>query len=114
MLSLTSKILNKDLSDSILTTLHQWRFVEAYKHPSEDYFIDPNLRIAVCGDWCVDSRVEGAFTSAYKLSQVLLEKIWCVFNDVRKSYSFSIPISYNSKLASSIFPEIASTSTLIS
>ena len=75
MLSLTSKILNKDLSDSILTTLHQWRFVEAYKHPSEDYFIDPNLRIAVCGDWCVDSRVEGAFTSAYKLSQVLLEKM---------------------------------------
>ena len=27
-------------------------------------FIDDNLKIIVCGDWCMNGRVEGAFLSA--------------------------------------------------
>ena len=27
----------------------------------EDYFIDHKKKVAVCGDWFINSRVEGAF-----------------------------------------------------
>ena len=48
--------------------LHKWNFVEAKKHPKDNYFIDIRQKIAVCGDWCVNSRVEGGFLSARDLA----------------------------------------------
>ena len=69
MLNLTEKITENNLSKPILTTLHQWKYVEAENNPQQDYFIDPNQKIAVCGDWFINSRVEDAFTSANKLSK---------------------------------------------
>ena len=36
-------------------------------NPKEDYFIDHNEKVAVCGDWFINSRVEGAFLSANQL-----------------------------------------------
>ena len=35
----------------------------------ENYFIDHENKIAVCGDWLINSRVEGAFLSANELSK---------------------------------------------
>ena len=69
MLNLTEKITERNLSNHILTTLHQWKYVEAKNNPQRDYFIDPNQKIAVCGDWFINSRVEDAFTSANELSK---------------------------------------------
>lgn len=48
--------------------LHKWNFVEAKKHPKDNCFIDTRQKIAVCGDWCVNSRVEGGFLSARDLA----------------------------------------------
>ena len=40
------------------------------KSPTENYFIDRTKKISVCGDWFVNSRVEGAFLSANELQKI--------------------------------------------
>ena len=42
-------------------------------------FIDQELKLAACGDWCLGGRVEGAFTSAYKLTKHIKE-VFMSFN----------------------------------
>ena len=43
--------------------------VRRIKISNEIFFIDHKKKIAICGDWFVNSRVEGEFTSAYELSK---------------------------------------------
>ena len=38
-------------------------------------FIDDNLQVIVCGDWCMNGRVEGAFLSAYNAVSKFLKYI---------------------------------------
>ena len=37
--------------------------------------IDENLKIIVCGDWCMDGKVEGGFLSAKDATNKLLKYI---------------------------------------
>ena len=71
LLNTTSTIIKKDLSEAKIKNLHQWRYVETKQYPKENYFIDKIQKIALCGDWCINSRVEGAFISAKELSETL-------------------------------------------
>ena len=72
LLNQTNTLINHKLSNINMTKIHQWRYVEAKKSPTENYFIDHTKKIAVCGDWFVNSRVEGAFLSANELSKDIL------------------------------------------
>lgn len=69
LLSLASEIINHELSNSSMIKIHQWRYVEAEYSPVENYLIDHKEKVGVCGDWLVNSRVEGAFISANELSK---------------------------------------------
>ena len=69
LLNVSSNLINYELRHSTLTKIHQWKYVEAECSPIENYFIDHNEKVAVCGDWFIDSRVEGAFLSANELSK---------------------------------------------
>ena len=77
LLNVASKIMKRDLSKLSLKVLHKWNYVESISHPTEDFFLDYNNKIAACGDWCINSRVEGAYLSAMsiyeRLSQYILE-----------------------------------------
>ena len=64
--------LNYDLLKSNIIKIHQWKYVEAECAPVENFFIDHKEKIAVCGDWFVNSRVEGAFLSANELSKDMM------------------------------------------
>ena len=75
LLDQTNDIINRKIPNSALIRLHQWRYVEAEKHPDENYFIDPQNKIGICGDWFVNSRVEGAFISASNLSKEIIKYI---------------------------------------
>ena len=75
LLNVTSDLVKNELSNSELIKLHKWKYVEAKKSPNENYFIDHKKKIAICGDWFVNSRVEGAFTSAYELSKEINSKV---------------------------------------
>ena len=69
LLNISSNLINYDLFKSSMIKIHQWRYVEAECYPKENYFIDHENKIAVCGDWLINSRVEGAFLSANELSK---------------------------------------------
>ncbi|MAI83770.1 MAG: NADP transhydrogenase subunit alpha [Rickettsiales bacterium] len=69
LLNISSNLINYDLFKSSMIKTHQWRYVEAECSPKENYFIDHENKIAVCGDWLINSRVEGAFLSANELSK---------------------------------------------
>ena len=73
LLNLTQDLIKKDLTNAKLKQLHQWRYVQNIQYPEEDFFIDKTQKIAVCGDWFVNNRVEGAFESAKRLSNMILK-----------------------------------------
>ena len=69
-------MINRQIPESAMIRLHQWRYVEAEKHPDDNFFIDPQNKIGICGDWFVNSRVEGAFISASNLSKEIIKHIF--------------------------------------
>ncbi len=72
LLNVTSNLINCKLSNQTMTKIHQWMYVEAERPPVQNYFIDHSEKIAVCGDWLINSRVEGAFLSANELSKEII------------------------------------------
>lgn len=66
------------LSSNVLENIafqktHLWRYANTSQSGTEEYFWDSNLKIGVCGDWCIGGRVEAAFTSASNLSEKILK-----------------------------------------
>ena len=70
----TSNLIGHNVSTNDYKTIHGWRYANNdKKDQSKPIFIDHDHKIAACGDWCLGGRVEGAFTSAYDLTQHLKE-----------------------------------------
>lgn len=65
--NLTSQIIQHDVSQAQHKVLHGWRYANNVKRDTHEPFIDHDLKIATCGDWCLGGRVEGAFNSARNL-----------------------------------------------
>jgi predicted NAD/FAD-dependent oxidoreductase len=51
---------------------HRWRFALPTEPLPDPCLFDPDLRLAVCGDWCAGPRVEGAFLSGCAAADRLL------------------------------------------
>ena len=51
---------------------HRWRFALPTEPLPDPCLYDPDLRLAVCGDWCGGPRVEGAFLSGCAAAEALL------------------------------------------
>ncbi len=49
----------------------RWRYANLPKQEQPAFYIDHELQLAACGDWCIKGRVEAAFTSGLKLGQKL-------------------------------------------
>jgi len=49
--------------------LHRWRYARVSTPLGQDFWVDEAAQLAACGDWCLGSRVEDAFTSASRLAQ---------------------------------------------
>ena len=58
-----------DVSHADYKTLHQWRYASNAENPMGHVpvLIDDASQLAVCGDWVLGGRVEGAFLSAHHL-----------------------------------------------
>ena len=69
------KYLEYSSQDVVYQALHAWRY--AYiRQPSEfKSRLDTQAQIGVCGDWCIESRVESAFISGYDLAQTLTQHL---------------------------------------
>lgn len=67
LLSQLSEILgiNPNLAEEV--DLHRWRYANISSQRTEAAFIDFKNRLAACGDWCIEGRIEAAFNSAHYL-----------------------------------------------
>lgn len=57
-----------DVASAAFCDLHRWRYANADRQDGALYALDPDQRLAACGDWFVRGRVEGAFSSAKALA----------------------------------------------
>jgi renalase len=73
----TSRIIGCDVSLADYKIVHRWLYANNYKkdHINNIIYIDQKNQLASCGDWCLNGRVEGAFTSAYNLALKIKESI---------------------------------------
>ncbi|TBR41560.1 NADP transhydrogenase subunit alpha [Marinomonas agarivorans] len=75
LLDEASRFVGQDLHRATYKTLHGWRYASNVKRDPTPLFLDDQLKLAACGDWCSGGRVEGAFTSAYQLATALEETV---------------------------------------
>ncbi|MEP1442370.1 MAG: FAD-dependent oxidoreductase [Hyphomicrobiales bacterium] len=68
----TVSIIGHDVQSPDHMALHQWRYANAKKQKNGSHFIDKAQRIGVCGDWCIQGRVEAAFISGQNLANDIL------------------------------------------
>jgi predicted NAD/FAD-dependent oxidoreductase len=52
--------------------LQRWRYAKVATPAMDEALIDSDNRLAACGDWCLEGRVESAWSSAMALSRKLL------------------------------------------
>lgn len=70
LLEASERVLNRELKPDYID-LQRWRFANVDTQAGPKAFVDSNLKIAACGDWCIKGRVESAFLSAFNLAQQL-------------------------------------------
>lgn len=58
-----------DESTVQVSAVHRWRYSYVPECVKESFLYDPNLGIALCGDWCGGPKVEGAFLSGLQLAE---------------------------------------------
>ena len=61
------------LDDSFVpekTHVHRWLYsdMKEYLQIDDGFILDIQTKIGMCGDWCNNGRVEGAYLSGYLLS----------------------------------------------
>ena len=72
----TSSIIAFDLSIFEHKVLQFWRYGMALKKRNGlPFFLDKKNKIALCGDWCINNKVEGAFMSSNYLSKEIIKFI---------------------------------------
>lgn len=67
----TSRITGCDVSAAEYKTLHGWRYANNVGRDQLGPFLDTEMQLAACGDWCVGGRVEGAFIAAHRLAEAI-------------------------------------------
>lgn len=75
MLETTHKTIGHDLEGADCKILQRWRYASNTEPSSQAAFFDPKLKLGVCGDWCFGGRVEGAFSSAHSLANMIKGQI---------------------------------------
>ena len=67
----TSRIVGFNVETAEHQNLHRWRYAQAEQVDTNDVFVDKDMRLAACGDWCIHGRVEAAFISGLKTAYSL-------------------------------------------
>ncbi len=68
-------ILKCDLNNYDHKALHFWKYAMSEKNNNLGSLLDEDLKVIVCGDWCMNGKVEGAFLSAKDAASNLLKYI---------------------------------------
>ncbi|MFN7094823.1 MAG: hypothetical protein ACK4M7_05620, partial [Burkholderiales bacterium] len=68
-----SSIIGYEVNNACHQALHRWRYANIGKQSDLPMMIDNVQKLAACGDWCIQGRVEAAFTSAIKLADSMIQ-----------------------------------------
>jgi hypothetical protein len=63
---------HSDASEPVFEMAHRWRYARARYPLNEGCLWDSHERIGLCGDWCHNSRIEGAFLSGTAMAGRIL------------------------------------------
>ena len=64
-----AKIIGQNVYSAQHIDLHRWRYANIPKQDQNILFIDPESKLAACGDWCQKGRIEEAFRSGFDLAK---------------------------------------------
>jgi predicted NAD/FAD-dependent oxidoreductase len=67
----TEDIFQVKFGDSVYESLHLWRYALPVRSNEKGYYLDEDNNIGICGDWCLNGKVESAFLSSYYLAEKL-------------------------------------------
>ena len=70
LVSELEKLLNKSCQ---LYQSHLWRYARVESPMAHDFEFDKRLQLGLCGDWFINSTVEGAWTSGYLLANEIIK-----------------------------------------
>ena len=70
-----SDILKCELNNYKHKALHFWKYAMSEKNNNLGSLLDEDLKVIVCGDWCMNGKVEGSFLSAKDAVNKLLKYI---------------------------------------
>ena len=70
-----SDILKCELNNYEHKALHFWKYAMSEKNNNLGSLFDEDFKIIVCGDWCMNGKVEGGFLSAKNAANKLLTYI---------------------------------------
>ncbi|MEM7327111.1 MAG: FAD-dependent oxidoreductase [Pseudomonadota bacterium] len=68
LLQAASDLAGTDFAGASHQVLHRWRYASTPEPAGKPYLLDADLGLAACGDWCLGSKVEAAFSSASALA----------------------------------------------
>lgn len=69
LLEEASRLIGVDVSRARHVALHRWRYAKARIGSNIGFLLNQKNKLAACGDWCMDGRIEGAFNSGLQLAQ---------------------------------------------
>ena len=72
LLQAASDLAGTDLSIAQHQVLHRWRYASTPVPAGVPFLLDAENQLAACGDWCLGSKVEAAFSSASALADEFL------------------------------------------
>lgn len=68
----TEKTLNIRFNNNLYESVHLWRYAIPQQTNDQGYYLDKLNNIGVCGDWCLNGKVESAFLSGYSLAEKII------------------------------------------
>lgn len=75
LLQEVSSIIEHDVSKADHIALHRWRYANIKKQTGPRGLVDEKNRLAACGDWCIQGRVEAAYLSAEYTAEAVLDSL---------------------------------------
>ncbi len=70
----TAECFGIDLEAPTFESVHRWLYAQPVEPLGSEFVIDPQARIAACGDWCLSGKVEGAFLSGLALAEEFIRR----------------------------------------
>jgi renalase len=72
LLNAFAALVPKGLPVPVHLSVHRWRYAVADPPLARGALVDLDLRLAVCGDWCLGARIESAWLSGVAAAEALI------------------------------------------